>query len=85
MCSLFISISFSNWLMILLLDYYKCLILCPSILFFLPGLVNGYNQGFFPICSTLFSKRFILLNSRLKVLKFYEKLIIRSTNVLIVL
>ena len=46
-CSLFISISFSNWLMILLLDYSKCLILCPSILFFLPGLVNGYNQGFF--------------------------------------
>ena len=45
-CSLFISISFSNWLMILLLDYSKCLILCPSILFFLPGLVNGYNQGF---------------------------------------
>ena len=32
-CSLFISISFSNWLMILLLDSSKCLILCTSILF----------------------------------------------------
>ena len=32
-----------------------------------------------------FVSRFILLNSGLKVLKFYEKLIIRSTNVLIVL
>ena len=54
--------------------------------FLLPSLVNGYNQGFFfPIFSTLFSKHFILLNSRLKVLKFSERLIIRSTNVLIVL
>ena len=33
-CSLFISISFSNWLMILLLDSSKCLILCTSILFY---------------------------------------------------
>ena len=33
----------------------------------------------------LLDKRFILLNSGLKVLKFFEKLIIRSTNVLIVL
>ena len=47
--------------------------------------MNGYNQGFFPICSTLFSKRFILLKSGLKFLKFFEKLIIKSTNVLIVL
>ena len=39
----------------------------------------------FPIFSTLFSKCFILLYSGLKVLKFYEKLIIRSTNVLRVL
>ena len=53
--------------------------------FVLPNLVNEYNQGFFPIFSTLFSKHFILLNSGLKVLKFFEKLIIRSTNVLIVL
>ena len=47
--------------------------------------MNGYNQGFFHFFSTLFSKRFILLNSTLKDLKFSEKLIIRSTNVLIVL
>ena len=40
---------------------------------------------FFPISSTLFSKRFILLKFGLKFLKFYEKLIIKSTNVLIVL
>ena len=46
--------------------------------------MNGYNQGFFLFVLLLFSKRFILLNSGLKVLKFYEKLIIRSTNVLIV-
>ena len=39
----------------------------------------------FSYCSTLFSTHFILLNSRLNVLKFYYKLIIRSTNVLIVL
>ena len=52
--------------------------------FLLSCLVNGYNQGFFPIFSTLFSQCFILLNFGLKVLKFYEKLIIRSTNVLIV-
>ena len=32
-CSLFISISFSNWLMILLLYSSECLILCTSILF----------------------------------------------------
>ena len=32
-CSLFISISFCNWLMILLLDSSKCLILCDSVLF----------------------------------------------------
>ena len=50
------------------------------------GRVQGsLHKVFFPICSTLFSKRFILLNSGLKVLKFYEKLIIRSANVLIVL
>ena len=47
--------------------------------------MNGYNQGFFPICYTLFFKRFILLKSRLKFLKFYEKIIFKSTNVLIVL
>ena len=32
-CSLFIFVSFSNWLMILLLDSSKCLIFCISILF----------------------------------------------------
>ena len=32
-CSLFISISFSNWLMILLLDSSKCLILYTSVLY----------------------------------------------------
>ena len=40
----------------------------------------------FPINSTLFSKRFILLISRLKfLLKFYEKFIFKSTIVLMVL
>ena len=53
--------------------------------FLLPSLVNGYSQGFFPIFSTLFSKSFILLYSRLKVLKFSKKFITRSTNVLRVL
>ena len=53
--------------------------------FLLPSLVNVYNQGFFPIFSTLFSKSFILLYSGLKVLKFSEKFITRSTNVLRVL
>ena len=32
-CSLFISISFSNWLMVLLLDSSKCLILYTSVIF----------------------------------------------------
>ena len=32
-CSLFIYVSFSNWLMILLLDSSKCSIFCTSILF----------------------------------------------------
>ena len=51
--------------------------------FLLPSLVNGYNQGFFfPIFSTLFSKSFILLYFGLKVLKFSEKFVTRSTNVL---
>ena len=40
---------------------------------------------FFPIFATLFSKCFILLYSGLKVLKFSEKFITRSTNVLRVL
>ena len=31
--SLFISVSFFNWLMILLLDSSRCLILCTSIIF----------------------------------------------------
>ena len=53
--------------------------------FLLPSLGNRYNQGFFSIFYTLFSKRFILLYSGLKVLKFSKKLIIRSTNVLRVL
>ena len=53
--------------------------------FLLLSLVNGYNQGFFPIFSTLFSKSFILLYSGLKILKFSEKFITRSTNVLRVL
>ena len=47
--------------------------------------MNKYNQDFFPIFSTLFSKCFILLYFGLKVLNFFEKLIIRSTNVLRVL
>ena len=38
---------------------------------------------FFPIFYTLFSKHFVLLNSGLKVLKFYEKLIIRSTLIVL--
>ena len=53
--------------------------------FLLLSLVNEYNQGFFPIFSTLFSKSFILLYSGLKILKFSEKFITRSTNVLRVL
>ena len=40
---------------------------------------------FFSIFSTLFSKSFILLYFGLKVLKFFEKFITRSTNVLRVL
>ena len=40
---------------------------------------------FFPISSTLFSKRFILLKYGLKFLKNFEKFIIKSTIVLIVL
>ena len=40
---------------------------------------------FFFISSTLFSKRFILLKYGLKFLKIFEKFIIKSTIVLIVL